>query len=185
MVDVEKKFTVNHINQLRQFIYKQTQNVDDTNDILQDVYIKIDRNIGSLKNTEKFYPWMVKIAKNAVMDHFRSERKFERAINIEEVAANDLAFSEDLNEKVSKCLTSFINNLPSHYKEALILSEIKGKSQKEIASLTGISLSGAKSRVQRGREKLKQLLLDCCYWEIDGYGNILDYANKTTCCKPC
>ena len=55
--------------------------------------------------------------------------------------------------------------------------------QKEIAERESISLSGAKSRIQRGRKSLENMLLDCCRFQLDTRGNILDYqANNADCC---
>ncbi len=58
------------------------------------------------------------------------------------------------------------------------MAELEGLTQKKIAADLGISLSGAKSRVQRARGKLKEMILDCCHVEADKYGNILDYQPK-------
>ena len=62
----------------------------------------------------------------------------------------------------------------------MILSEIKCLSQKDIASILGISYSGAKSRIQRGREKVKELMYECCHYDIDSTGNVIDYN-----CRKC
>ncbi len=66
-----------------------------------------------------------------------------------------------------------------------MLYEIEGLSQKEISKKENISLSGAKSRIQRGRVKPKDALTDCCRFEIDKEGNILDYSRRENNCKKC
>jgi RNA polymerase sigma-70 factor (ECF subfamily) len=71
--------------------------------------------------------------------------------------------------------------LEEPYREALILTEYEGLTQAEYAARAGLSLSGAKSRVQRAREKLKQLLLDCCHFELDRRGGIIDFYPR--CCR--
>jgi RNA polymerase sigma-70 factor (ECF subfamily) len=65
----------------------------------------------------------------------------------------------------------------------LRLSELEGISQKEIAVRLGISYSGAKSRIQRGREKLKQLFYECCHLEFSPDGSVLQAYVKDSC-KP-
>jgi RNA polymerase sigma-70 factor (ECF subfamily) len=70
-----------------------------------------------------------------------------------------------------------IRTLPEPYRDALVLTEFEGLTQKEMAARLGISLSGAKSRVQRGREQLKRMLLARCEFEFDRLGRIID-------CKP-
>jgi RNA polymerase sigma-70 factor, ECF subfamily len=71
-----------------------------------------------------------------------------------------------------------IQLLPENYREAVILSELKGLTQKEVARLQGTSLSGAKSRVQRGRSLLKNMLAECCRLEFDHRGRLCDYEPK-------
>ncbi len=64
---------------------------------------------------------------------------------------------------------------------AITLSEFEGLRQKEVAMTLGLSVSGAKSRIQRGRKMLKELLLECCHFELDSRGRIMDYEADTDC----
>jgi RNA polymerase sigma-70 factor (ECF subfamily) len=78
--------------------------------------------------------------------------------------------------------------LPESYREAIQLAEINGLTQLEAARRSGLTFSGMKSRVQRARSQLKDMLLDCCRVELDRRGGILDYAvrDATKCpCGPC
>jgi len=77
-----------------------------------------------------------------------------------------------------------INSLPEKYQEAIKFIEFENVSQKELASKLEISYSGAKSRVQRGRELLKSLLIQCCDVSTDKFGNVIDYRKKN-CSKNC
>lgn len=88
---------------------------------------------------------------------------------------NDSAEEENFTKEATVCIRSTIKRLPEKYREALELTEFQGLSQKELSEKLGISYSGAKSRVQRGRGKLKQLLEGCCHIEADRYGNIVDF----------
>jgi RNA polymerase sigma-70 factor, ECF subfamily len=72
---------------------------------------------------------------------------------------------------------------PDEYRQALLLTEYKGLTQRELAERLGLSFSGAKSRVQRAREKLKAMLLDCCHFEFDRLGKVIDYQPKCACCR--
>lgn len=73
----------------------------------------------------------------------------------------------------------FFQQLPDKYREALQLTEIQGYSQKQMSELLDLSFSGAKSRVQRGRVKLREMLEACCRFELDRYGNILEYESRS------
>ncbi|MGE5458424.1 MAG: sigma factor-like helix-turn-helix DNA-binding protein, partial [Methanococcaceae archaeon] len=86
-------------------------------------------------------------------------------------------------KRISSSVLLMIEELPDIYREALILTEFEGMKQKQLAESLGLSLPGAKSRVQRAREQLKQLLLDCCNFELDHFGNIIDYNQRNKCCK--
>jgi len=78
---------------------------------------------------------------------------------------------------VAGAVSPTISTLPEPYREALVLTEFEGLTQKEMAERLGISLSGSKSRVQGGQEQLKQMLLERCDFEFDRLGRIID-------CKP-
>lgn len=67
-----------------------------------------------------------------------------------------------------------IDALPEPYREAIVLTELEGLTQKTLAQRLGISVSGAKSRVQRGREQLKQMLHECCSFEFDRRGKVIE-----------
>lgn len=103
------------------------------------------------------------------------------------------ALLDDSNRKLSeqevaaflRSLCSFLGELPLKYAEAVFLSDWYGMSQVELASRLGISVSGAKSRVQRGREKMKDLFMRCCEFEFDARGSIIDYHRRNDQCKAC
>jgi len=98
----------------------------------------------------------------------------------EEANSSDLA-KQDLAE----CLLPMIEALPPHYREAVMASEIEGMTQKALAKKKDLSLSGAKSRVQRGRALLKTMLLGCCRIELNRGGRIIDYEKKDDACLRC
>ena len=83
-------------------------------------------------------------------------------------------------EELSQCLRPLIATPPATCSEALELTELGGKTQSEAADSLGLSVSGMKSRVQRGRTKLKELLLDCCHVEIDRRGGVVGYEPRNS-----
>ena len=76
-----------------------------------------------------------------------------------------------------------MNALPERYRVPLLLSELEGLPQKEVAKRLGLSLSAAKSRVQRGRERLKDIFSECCRFEIDGRGSVMGYQPRKDGCR--
>ncbi|MEO8665615.1 MAG: sigma factor-like helix-turn-helix DNA-binding protein, partial [Ignavibacteria bacterium] len=117
---------------------------------------------------------------NSINDHFRSKK------NLFEIPDNLSADEENFekNSQLANCILPFINCLPEIYKEALLLTEFRNFSQLELANQLGISYSGAKSRVQRAKVKLRELFEKCCTITSDQYGNIMDYYPnpKKNCC---
>ena len=157
-------------------------------DLLQDVFVKIHQQIETLKETKKLESWVYQITRNTIIDHYRSKRN---TISLEEPEV--LRLSEDLPDddivsELFPAVRAMVNSLPPQDRQALILTEYQGLTQKELSERLAISFSGAKSRVQRARLRLKQLLLACCHFELDTRGHILNYAPHCQCCSddtPC
>ncbi|TPE43723.1 RNA polymerase sigma factor SigZ [Pontibacter mangrovi] len=166
--------------QLRGFVLKRVQDRETADDILQQLYLKLYKNCEQLQGVHNLKAWLFQITRNTVHDFFR-----ERSRRQPLAEAADIYEPEELTERnrqeVEALVEPLINLLPSAYAEALRLSELEGLSQKEIAERLGISYSGAKSRVQRGREKLKELFLACCHLELSHSGQVLSAAVKATC----
>jgi len=170
---------------LKSFIRMRISSEEDAEDILQEVFIKIHNNIHNLDDDSKIHAWVYRITRNAIADYYRRSNK---AIELSEVP-DDLAIEPDedltFNFEIAACLKAMIESLPEKYKQALLLTEFENLTQKELSERMSLSLSGAKSRVQRSREKLKELLLGCCHLEFDRLGNVVDYQHKSNECKYC
>ncbi len=173
-----------YYNQLLMFVIKRVSDKAIAEDILQDVFIKIISNIESLEDSTKIKSWIFQITRNTIIDHFR-DSKLSGNIPLSLDEEND-GVKNDITEEVGSWISPFINSLPDKYHEALILSEINGMSQKDLATHLGISYAGAKARVQRGRAMLKEKLTQCCLFHTDRYGNIFDYNhNDNNNCNSC
>lgn len=167
---------------LKQFILNRVHNEHDAEDILQDVFCKIHSNLNQLKDWDKLSAWVYQTTRNAVIDYYR-RRKILLDIPEFNVSLDSGDIAENINNEILPCLNPMVNHLPEKYRQAIRLVYIDGLTQKAMAEKLGLSLSGAKSRVQRAREKLKDLLLGCCHFEFDKMGNIIEYYHKEpTCC---
>lgn len=188
-MDIEKIYK-NFSKKLRAFISKRINNPTDLDDILHEVFLKIHNNIGTLKNYEKLESWIYQITRNTIVDHYRSKKElnsYEEESNTIKKGKEDAILEyieENPHKRIAKGLKEFIDQLPDIYKEAITLIEYEGLTQKQMAEKLGISLANAKSRVQRARKMLKDLLMKCCHFEFDKYGTIIDYHEiKCCCCK--
>lgn len=166
-------------DRLRGYIARRVDNADDADDVFQDVFLKIHSRIDQLEDESRLAPWVFRIAQNAVADFYRS-RGASKTIPSDGV---DVATPPPDAERVEleEWMRGAIRELPEKYREAIELTELQGLTQKEMAERLGISHSGAKSRVQRGRAMIKEMLLACCHLEMDRRGNIIDMHRRSDC----
>ena len=165
------------------FIRTKVNENDIAEDILQEVFIKIHSQISSLEEETKLRSWIYQITRNTIIDHYRTKKtQYDLPEWLEQSEPDDEAI---IRQELSLCLTPMIKRLPEKYRLAIQLSELEGKNQKEIAESENLSLSGAKSRVQRGIKLLKSLLYDCCTLEVNNYNHIIDYVEKEKNCNFC
>ena len=170
---------------LRRFIARRVGNEHDAEDLLQEVFLRAHTAVHDVRDPERVRPWLYRVAANAVTDHHRKRRVAARPVLPHDALAEDDIQAENRNGEVAGCLGPVIEELPEGYRRALVLADLEGRPQKEVAEELGLSLSGAKSRVQRARKKLRAALLSCCRFELDRLGNVLDWQPKGKTCRHC
>lgn len=158
------------------FVRSRVSDAGTAEDIVHDVLVKAYARRDTLRSQEKLDAWLFQMTRNAIVDHYRAKRPAEEVP--EELAAPESEGSA--REELARCLTALITHLPERSRTAIELSEIQGLTQKETAERLGITLSGAKSRVQRGRAQLHDMLIECCRVERDVRGGIMDYEPSST-----
>jgi RNA polymerase sigma-70 factor (ECF subfamily) len=167
---------------LRRFIAARVRNRDDAEDVLQDVFLKIHDQLSRLEYPTRLHAWVYQITRNAIVDYYRRRgRSPELTTEFPEDLAAEAA-ETDLTDEVAAWLLPMIDTLPAKYRDALRLSEVQGLTQQETASRLGISLSGAKSRVQRGRERLRAAFVSCCHVELDRAGRVVEWRSRRQGC---
>jgi RNA polymerase sigma-70 factor, ECF subfamily len=179
MLDAHAHQSVGELmERLRPFVARRLSSTADVDDVLQDVYLRMQRNLHALRDGDRFGPWMYQIVRNAIADRFRAQSR--------EAGAPDDARTADVAEgeaettaELARCVAPLVARLPSPYREALTLVDIEGKSFKDAAESLELTVPGAKSRVQRGRVKLRALFEACCRLELDVRNRVVDYQ-----CRP-
>jgi RNA polymerase sigma-70 factor (ECF subfamily) len=182
MIDMNDKITFlweQYHQRLAAFIRSRVGD-DDADDILQEVFIRIHRHLCCRPDWERPDAWFYQIARNLIIDYYRGRKELVEVP--ENLPAGPDLPEEDPEAVLALSLSGMVNELPEPYRQALLLTEYQGFSQKELAENQGISLSGAKSRVQRAREKLREMLLNCCHFEFDRRGRVVDYYEHCCCC---
>jgi RNA polymerase sigma-70 factor, ECF subfamily len=166
------------------FIKSKVNNYEDAEDILQNVFIKVATSVNDLNRKEKLQSWIYTIARNSIIDYYRTNIGKKNLMTEEDIADS---FTDDEYVDTTKgldcCLIDFVNQLPEEYRDIIIDVEMRGAKQKDLTEKYNLAYPSIRSRVQRGREKLKQILLACCHIQWDNRGNILDVQSKAACAK--
>jgi RNA polymerase sigma-70 factor (ECF subfamily) len=167
-------------DQLRSFISARVSDEQTAEDILQDVFLRIHANMGTLKDLSKLQAWIYKITRNAIIDHYRAQRPASELP--EDLVSGEDIYDEDLIARLAADVREMAEVLPEPYREAFMLTAYEGLSQKELAERLSISYTGAKSRVQRARQRIRDMLMTCCHFEFDRRGMVIDYHQPHCCC---
>ena len=136
--------------------------------------------MGTLRDVGKLEGWIYQITRNAIIDHYRSSRATDELP--ETLGSWEDAYEDDLVTRLTADVREMAEALPEPYREAFLLTAYEGVGQKEFAERLGLSYSGAKARVQRARQKVKDMLMICCHFEFDRRGMIIDYHEHHCCC---
>lgn len=175
--------------QLHNIICKKVGHHNDCHDIMQEVYLKIMLQLPRIVQARNRAGYLVQLTNNAVVDYYRRSKTvasvaFQESETLSATDGNDEPTAQSM-QLADCCLRPMIDSLPAIYRDALIRTELEGMKLKVFAEYTGISLSNAKVRVQRAKEQLKNIILQCCNYEFDSYGNIVECIkyNQVSCCK--
>ena len=163
------------------YIKKRINNQIDAEDLTQEVFYKLSNSKN--ENIKNIKSWVYTIAKNSIIDHYRKKKQLTQEIG-------NIEFQEELSEKdaineLSNCIAPFLNQLPEDYRDIMKLSELDDVPQKEIAERLNINYVTVRSKIQRGRLKLKDLISNCCTVIQGGKGGIVDYKRNRDCGGEC
>jgi RNA polymerase sigma-70 factor (ECF subfamily) len=158
-------------------VARRVPNVADIEDIIQEVLIRVWRHGSRLRDDERFGAWLSRVAHTAAADHLRSRGRHalfafdeERPPEVPVPPASATDDGQVMKGLIAAVLRPFVEQLPPHYREVITLSELEGLTHAAIAERLSLSVSGVKSRVQRGREQLKEMLERCCEFALDARG---------------
>lgn len=168
-----------HKGHLLNFIKTKIDNEHIAEDILQEVSIKLLDNLNRKTEIKNNKTWLFQVTRNTIADFYRKNKKHsELSIDQSEINANSSTCVCDLSGFVIQTY------LPEKYSRPLYLSDIERKPQQEIAEMLNLSLTATKSRIQRGRKKLKELVSDCIDISYNNRGQVSDFQLKNNCELP-
>ncbi len=170
---------------LKNFIRTKVKVEEDVLDIYQNVLLKIITHIDTLQKTESLKNWIFTITNNQIIDYHRKRKPIADIGDFDDTSLKNTN-QEDASayHLMEGCIHSLIAQLPEEYKTIIEQSEIKGISQKELAESLGMNYVTLRSKVQRGRDRLKKMLNDSCLIEQAALGTVTDCKPKTAseCC---
>lgn len=166
---------------LRAFLRSRVRNAADAEDLLQEVFLKVHQRIAGLRDSARLEGWLYQIARNAASDYYRRQRP--SAPLPEDLAAMSDPLSPDDNIDLRPAIRRMLATLPPKYRDALVLTEFRGENQRDAAAALGVSLPALKSRVRRGRALLREMLDECCRFEFDRRGKVIDAIPRRAGCE--
>ncbi|MBK1829107.1 sigma-70 family RNA polymerase sigma factor [Verrucomicrobiaceae bacterium R5-34] len=172
---------------LLRFVLSRVRDPHVAEDLTQEILLKAFEKINHLKDPQRRRPWLYQIARNTIADYFRGAQK--SATFLDDGTADDslasLVHADGKNyfpEILSAFLREVVDGLPPIYRDALCFTDCQGHSQVELAKNAGISVSGAKSRVQRARAAVRDAVERCCLLETDRYGGVVEVEPRPGYC---
>jgi len=169
---------------VRSHLLKNIRNKSDVDDLMQDIFMKIHAHLPHLRKREKLSSWIYRIADNTLNDYYRKNPGQETEFDEDRTAPGNADVDDPLSG-IEGCLEAFIARLPEKYRDPLVMSDVEGKSQKEIAEEMDISYSGLKSRVQMEREMIKDMFVKCCRLSIGEDGKLTGELGNMDDCTLC
>lgn len=164
---------------LRPFVARRVD-AGDVDDVMQDVLARTQRGLAGLRDEARLSAWLLQVARSAIADHGRVRARHPI---VDPAAAPEPIAPDDDDDRVAfqalvGCVAAFVARLPSPYREAITLVELEGLSVAAAADIAGVSVSGMKSRVQRGRARLRALFEACCEIALDARGKVTDVTPR-------
>ena len=156
-----------HQSKIFGFIYSKISDTDISNDIFQDTFIKVIKTLKSDSYNEegKFLPWVMRIAHNLVIDHFRKNKKMPmfretETFSIFSIISDDVSTIENqiITDQIHSDLKRIIDKLPEDQKEVLEMRFYQDLSFKEISDLTGVNINTALGRMRYALINLRKMI---------------------------
>jgi RNA polymerase sigma-70 factor, ECF subfamily len=162
---------------LRVYIRRRVRHPQDAEDITQDALLRLYRAAPTLHDDLALEAWMYQIARSAIVDHHRRAAARPQPADLDSTSPEPAADEPDeptAIESLAGCVATLLDRVPEHYRRALELTDLGGLTQERAATELGLTTSGMKSRVQRGRRLLREEITRCCLIALDSHGTPAD-----------
>ncbi len=157
----------------------------DAEDVAQEVFVKVSEGLNTFRGESQLSTWIYRIATNAALDKLRSpsfRQKGQTSLSEEPTAENIVEIVDRetwtgekkpsletslIRKEMNECIRGIVENLPRNYRTVIVLSELEGFKDDEIAEILGVSIQAAKIRLHRARARLKKELEIHCHFYRD------------------
>jgi len=170
---------------LRGWFVRRTGDEHAAEDLLSECFLRVHDRLDGVRDEERLAAWIRGVARNLLVDWRRRRREEELAEAGAVAAAEDVGVTGGLDAVVASWLEPTIAELEADDREVLRLTELEGLPQRLAAERLGLSLPALKSRVLRGRGRLRERILACCELEFDRRGGIVAYRERHPDCGDC
>jgi len=161
----------NYYERVKRFIFALVKDEWVADDLIQETFIKVQKNLNQLKEETKLSSWIFRIAYNLCQDHFRKMSQSSESDRVltekKEILAEPIFQKELEQHQMGECVQDKIRLLPESYQTVLVLFDLMEFSHQEIADIIDISVENVKVRLHRARKKLKTILEKECTFEVD------------------
>lgn len=165
-------------DELRRWLLAHAPAPTDAADILQEVFIKVLRSQKTLGSVTQPRAWLFEITRNALIDWRRKDPHFLPLP--EDVEALPALEGEEpvVDALAQACLPRVLSEMSRQDREVIELCDLQGMPQADYARLKALSLTAAKSRVQRARQRMRQRMTEACQVSFDPTGRVVDYVPR-------
>lgn len=160
----------------------------DAEDLAQAVMLRVSSGLAQFRRDSSLSTWIYRIATNAAMDKLRSPVREQALEDDSDPDESDVPLEARtpsveaiaIRTEMSACIREFIDHLPERYRTVMVLSEMEGFKNAEIAAILGVSLDTVKIRLHRAREKLRNDLQEgCSFYRDESTGLACDRKSST------
>jgi RNA polymerase sigma-70 factor (ECF subfamily) len=167
---------------IRTFVGRRVRNPHDADDITQETLLRLYRGAHNLRDEPALEGWMYQIARSTIIDHHRRTAVRPEPVDpeyVDQLPNTEQDDTPSAEQSLAACLPPLLTRIPDTYRTALELTDIGGLTQDQAAAQLGLSSSGMKSRVQRGRRMLRDEVVKCCRIELDARGALTDATTRS------
>ena len=166
-------------NEVRRSMARRVGDEAAVDDLVQDVFERVHSRATELRDHERLAAWVGRITRTILADYYRRTRPTEPMLDEPAAEPDDEPIG---TAPLAAWVGGELQRMDPAYREVLTLTEIQGLTQREAAERLGLSLPAVKSRVLRGRAKLRESLQGCCRVELDRRGGVVDWSARSGCC---